>query len=80
MYLLMQPETKPGYYNPLPLGITLSSMFQYIGIHIQFSHQNFKIFVDLSHIQLFTLNVKDQAPQLTRTSPAGSQLSTYPKA
>ena len=43
MYLLMQMGSKRVHYNPLPLGITLPSVFQYIGIHIQFAHQNFKI-------------------------------------
>ena len=43
MYPLMQMGQKPRNYNPLPLGITLSLVFQYIGIHIQFAHQNFKI-------------------------------------
>ena len=43
MYPLMQTGKKWGHYNPLPIGITPSSVFQYIGIHIQFAHQNFKI-------------------------------------
>ena len=42
MYLLMQMGSKPGYYNPLPLGITPSSVFQYLGIHIQFAHPKFQ--------------------------------------
>ena len=36
---LMQPGSKMGLLQSLPLGITSSSVFQYIGIHIQ----NFKI-------------------------------------
>ena len=72
MYLLMPIGSKPGYYNPLPLGITPSSVFQYIGIHIQFANPKFQNFVDLSHVQLFTLNFQDQAPRLPRASLAGS--------
>ena len=34
MYLLMQMGSKPGCYIPLPLGITPSSVFHYIRIHI----------------------------------------------
>ena len=41
MYLLMQTRSKEGYYTPLPLGITPSLVFQYIGIHIQFTHPKF---------------------------------------
>ena len=75
----MQMGLKPGCYIPLPLGITPSSVFQYIGIHIQFAHPKFQNFADLSHVQLFTLNVQDQAPRLPQTSPTGSQLSAYPE-
>ena len=32
----MQTGSKPGCYIPLPLGITPSLVFQYIGIHIQY--------------------------------------------
>ena len=42
----------------LPLGITPSSVFQYIGIHIQFTHPKFQNFADLSHVQLFTWTFK----------------------
>ena len=45
----MQMGSKPGYHNPLPLGITPSSVFQYIyNLHIKF--QNFC----RSQVQLFT--------------------------
>ena len=40
---------------------------------------NFQNFADLSHVQLFTLNVQDQAPRLPGNSPTGSQLSAYPE-
>ena len=56
----MQTGSKPGCYNPLHLGITPSSVFRYIGIHIPFAHQNF---ANLSHVQLFTLTF--------RTKPLG---------
>ena len=79
----MQTGSKPGCDIPLPLGIKPSSVFQYIGIHIQYIYNctsKFQNSADLSHVQLFTLNVQDQAPRLPRTSPTSSQLSAYPKA
>ena len=57
MYLLMQTGSKPGYYYPLPLGITPSSVFQYAGMHIPFAHQNFKILkICLTFNYLFELS------------------------
>ena len=77
---IMQTGSKPGHYIPLPLGITLSSVFHYIHtIHIQFSLQNFKI-ADLFHVQSSTLNVHDQAARLPWTCPTGSQLQLILKS
>ena len=59
---IMQTGSKPGCYNPLSLGITPSSVFQYIGIYIQYVYNctpKFQNFADLSHVQLFTLNIQD---------------------
>ena len=44
------------------------------------AHPKFQNFADLSHVQLFTVNVQDQAPRLPRNSHAGSQLSAYLEA
>ena len=79
MYLLMQMGSKLGCYIRLPLGITPSSVFQYIKTHIQFAHPKFQKFADLSLVQLFTLNFQDQGPWLPRASPVGSQLSAHPQ-
>ena len=54
-------------------------MFQYIGIHIQFAHVKFQNFADLSQIQLFNLNVQDQAPWLPGASYTSSQLLAHPQ-
>ena len=40
---------------------------------------NFQNYADLSHVQLFTLSIQDQAPRLPCTSLAGSQLLAYPE-
>ena len=50
-----------GYYNPLPLRITLSSVFQYWGIHIQFIRPKFLKFCRSVPCTIFTLNFQDQA-------------------
>ena len=63
----MKTGSKLGCDIPLPLGITPSSVFQYIGIHIQYIYNctsKFQNFANLSHVQLFTLNVQNQAPPL----------------
>ena len=71
----MQTGSKLRCYNPLPLGITLSSVFQYRGIHIQ----NFKILQTYPMFIYLLLNFQDQAPRLPRASLAGSQLSAHPQ-
>ena len=79
MYLLMQTGSKPRVLqSPSPWNNTVVV----VPIHrntYTIAHQNFKFFADLSHVQLFTMNMQDQAPWLPRTSPVGSQLSAYPE-
>ena len=69
MYLLMQMGSKLGCYIPLPLGITQSSVFQYLGIHIQFTHPKFPKFhwpcsisFESSCLEHFLMDRLDECP------------------
>ena len=64
MYLLMKTGSKPGHYNPLPLGITPSLVFQYIGIPIQY------IYNCTSKISKFCTSVPRSIIHFERSRPS----------
>ena len=66
-------------HSPLPWNNTV------LGVPIHrntytIAHPKFQNFADLSHVQLFTLNIQDQAPQLPKLLPLFLSFQLIPKS